>query len=317
MNRRFLTGTLLALGGITGWGYGNYRRAMDDKKAQIEARTRVAETAAGRVEYAQVGEGPAVLVSHGSMQGADHIDPVKRMLPDFQVMMPSRFGYGRSDVPVDTSPAAQADTYLALLDYLGVDKVAVLGLSAGGPAALEFALRYPDRCHCLVMISALTDPTALPDLYSSQIMVTTFTMAAPVFWFLTTQAQSVVMDSVGVTPAQRERLQRDSPEMLATIQQFIADLNPVESRLAGVKIDIASATRYRATGLSSLDVPMLVIHGDADPLVPISQANTLLEQVPHADLLTLAGGGHLAIFTHYDEAAPRLRDFIYGSLPVY
>ena len=52
----------------------------------------------------------------------------------------------RTAMPVDASPAAQADAHLALMDALGIDRAVVLGVSAGAPSAMQLALRHPDRC---------------------------------------------------------------------------------------------------------------------------------------------------------------------------
>ena len=70
----------------------------------------------------------------------------------FKVIAPSRFGYLRTPVPVDASPAAQADAHAALLDWLGVDKAVVVGVSAGAPSATQLALRHPDRVAALILV---------------------------------------------------------------------------------------------------------------------------------------------------------------------
>ena len=53
-------------------------------------------------------------------------------------------------------PEAQADLYAALLDLLKIDSVVVIGLSGGGASALQFALRHPERCRGLILISAIS-----------------------------------------------------------------------------------------------------------------------------------------------------------------
>lgn len=70
------------------------------------------------------------------------------------MIAPSRFGYLGSTMPVDASGAAQADTFVALLDHLDVDTVDVLGVSAGTSAAVQLALRHPDRVTHLVICRA-------------------------------------------------------------------------------------------------------------------------------------------------------------------
>lgn len=74
----------------------------------------------------------------------------------FRSISPSRFGYLRTPVPVDVSPAAQASAHAALLDELALPKVIVLGVSAGTRSALEFALLYPERVLALVLVVPAT-----------------------------------------------------------------------------------------------------------------------------------------------------------------
>ncbi len=69
-----------------------------------------------------------------------------------RIIAPSRFGYLRTDFPADPSLANQADAYDALLDYMGIDQLAVAGGSAGALSATAIALRYPDRCPALVLL---------------------------------------------------------------------------------------------------------------------------------------------------------------------
>ena len=69
----------------------------------------------------------------------------RRIGDDFFWICPSRFGYLRTPIPQNASFEAQADAYAALLDHLHIEKAAIIGLSIGGPSALLFALRHPDR----------------------------------------------------------------------------------------------------------------------------------------------------------------------------
>lgn len=109
------------------------------------------------MEYAEAGKGYPVLVVHGAGGGYDQGLILSRIFlsEDFRVIAPSRFGFLRTPLPANASPAAQADAYIDLLDALNISKVAVVGISAGGPSSLEFALRHPDRVSGLVLVSAV------------------------------------------------------------------------------------------------------------------------------------------------------------------
>ena len=64
----------------------------------------------------------------------------------------SRFGYLRTSRPADASPEAQADAHICLLNALGIDRTAIMGISAGGPSAMQTALRHPNRVIALVLV---------------------------------------------------------------------------------------------------------------------------------------------------------------------
>ena len=85
--------------------------------------------------------------------------------PDgIRVIAMSRFGYLRKPMPADSSPAAQADAHVCFLNALGIAKAAVLGGSAGGPSALQMAIRHPDRVGALALLVPLAyKPTMSAD----------------------------------------------------------------------------------------------------------------------------------------------------------
>jgi len=78
----------------------------------------------------------------------------------FHRITPSRFGYLWSTFHDGATFEDQAHAYTTLLDHLGIQKVAVVAFSAGGPSAELFALLHPERISSLTLISCAT--TALP-----------------------------------------------------------------------------------------------------------------------------------------------------------
>ncbi|WP_428834589.1 alpha/beta fold hydrolase [Nonomuraea maheshkhaliensis] len=64
----------------------------------------------------------------------------------------SRFGYLRTPLPADASPAAQADALAAALDALEISSAAVMGVSAGAPSAVQLALRHSRKVSALALV---------------------------------------------------------------------------------------------------------------------------------------------------------------------
>src|SRR4029079_14342082 len=70
----------------------------------------------------------------------------------FKVIAVSRFGYLGTPLPNDASAKAQADAHLCLLNAVGIERVSVVGCSAGAPSAMQFAIRHPDRTAALFLL---------------------------------------------------------------------------------------------------------------------------------------------------------------------
>ena len=149
--------TPMALAGAAVLGAGaaamRYRRDVAAAQARLESvDRRVIETAFGAVEYVERGSGDAVLVSHGIFHGCDGgLVSVEDMIVGRRVIVPSRFGYLGSSLPAGATVADQADAFVALLDHLHLSAVDVVAISAGTSAAVQLALRHPERVLHLVI----------------------------------------------------------------------------------------------------------------------------------------------------------------------
>ncbi len=133
--------------------------------AAAPSRSRLVETSAGAVEYAEADDGPPLLMIHGSGGGFDQGLAMGAPLVarGWRLIATSRFGYLRSEVPPDSSHTAQADALAELLDALGIARAPVLGGSAGAMSAASFAARHPGKCAALVvLVPAIPLPGAPP-----------------------------------------------------------------------------------------------------------------------------------------------------------
>jgi len=153
-------------------------------RAEIrEARQRVSAVAAatidtrwGRVEYVDQGDGVPVFLSHGVFGGHDNVRDLVDLWfgTQYRAIGPARFGYLGSTMPKGATVADQADAHAALLDHLALERVVMCGFSAGGPSAIQFALRHPDRLLGLILgssylpgMGARTVPTSVHPLVRS------------------------------------------------------------------------------------------------------------------------------------------------------
>src|SRR5687767_12788532 len=116
--------------------YRRYRRDMNVARARLATVDRhVISTPWGAVEYAERGSGDPLLVVHGIFHNCVGGLLSIRDFSGRRFIAPSRFGYLGSSIPPDATPADQADAFAALLDALQIDRIDVIGESAGATSA--------------------------------------------------------------------------------------------------------------------------------------------------------------------------------------
>jgi pimeloyl-ACP methyl ester carboxylesterase len=262
-----------------------YQRDMDAARARLRGLgSQVVATRAGPIEYATYGMGPPVLVVHGVLGGFDQGLYIARMQvgDGFTSIAPSRFGYLRTPLPDDASAATQADAHAALLDALGIGRVAVLGTSAGTASAIQFALRYPDRTAALVLTSMSAGQPApgMPKRVARALFGSGFVMWAATTYF----------------PSQLHLGSPTNAEEQVELEEGMALIHPAGRRVAGkVFDDYVSTPSIRALPLGKVKAPTLVVNAVDDGLVQFDDARAMAGQIPGATLIAVERGGHLLL----------------------
>ncbi len=272
-----------------------YWRDMARAYARVATGSQVVVTDYGGIEFSEGGSGPAVLVVHGSGGGFDQGELIaEAVLGDrFHWIAPSRFGYLRSSLPAGASFDEQAHAYAQLLDRLGIQKVAVLALSHGGPSALLFALLHPDRVSSLTLIScgvASSASASQAQANKKGNALTTVFKHDPLYWAASTLLRPQLMGLMG---ADDQVIARLTPEQRALVDRLIDDMNPVAPRSAGVALD--NRAELPNQRIAAIRTPTLVLHAADDTLQLFGNAEFAAATIPGARLLRFESGGHLLI----------------------
>ena len=292
--------------------YREYRKQKRQAIARLCAGSQIANTKYGPIECALLGKGPAILFFHGGGDGYDFGQAFTWLGWGYQIVSPSRPGYLRTPIEVGRSPDEQADAFAGLLDTLGIHSAAVVGASAGGPPALQFALRYPERCWGLALISAVNQPVpSFPRMMQSVLKVAPYVDFVP--WLVLNSAFMWVLDffmgSKLRSPTAGDPIKR------ALLDSLLRSMFPISLRLQGLVNDLTWCKNLPPIPLENVTIPTLVIHGDSDTIVPFTHGQASAARIPGAEALLIPGGDHLCFVTHLERTRPALLDFLDRHAP--
>lgn len=259
------------------------RRRLDSVDSQS------VELSVGSVEYIDVGKGPSLLVSHGIFHGCDGGQRSARdVVSGHRVVSPSRFGYLGSTMPENPSGAAQADAFIDLLDHLDVETTAVMGISAGTSAAVQMAVRHPERVTHLIISSGNWpgSPTSeAPPEWAKMFY------NDPAMWLLRAAAPPMMNGLMGVPKG----FPQDN-QQAAYVKEMLDSIFPLEPRAEGAIFDAFSSNpEINNYALEQITVPTLIIHSKDDPLASFDGAQAAAGRIPGARLVALESGGHLGL----------------------
>jgi pimeloyl-ACP methyl ester carboxylesterase len=262
--------------------YMRYDRYMGDARERLRSLdSKVATTALGSTEYATYGAGPPVLVIHGVLGGYDQGLLIARdqVGERFFSIVPSRFGYLRTPMPDAASAATQADAYAALLDQLGIQRVAVVGTSAGTASAIQFALRYPERTSALVLTSmSAGQKQSMPKSVARAVFGSDFIVWAATTYFPTQLGFGTPLNS----------------EEKADREKAIETAHPASLRTNGTIFDnYVSTPSIFNLPVEQIAVPTLVINTRDDGMVKFDHARRMAERIPGVKFIPIERGGHV------------------------
>lgn len=244
-----------------------------------------------RIAFETAGTGPPLVLLHGffgdrgTWRSAGYVEALGDA---FRLVLIDARGHGGSDAPHD--PAAyglgrQVDDVVAVLDALGIDRAALWGSSMGGIIGLHLLARHPERVAALVAGGAHGDAvTADPGEVERENELFRTEGTAPFI---------AELERSGVLPAwMRTAMQAADPPALAALNTALSARGSVLEALARTS------------------VPVLLLAGDQDPLIPAIRETAA--RMTGAALAELPGCGHFEAFLRTDLAVPAVRSFLAG-----
>jgi pimeloyl-ACP methyl ester carboxylesterase len=208
-------------------------------------------------------------------------------------------GTGASDKPRDAFTLEDmAKDAIAVLDAVGADKVHVVGISMGGMIAQLLALDHAARVDHLVLMSTH---------YGGFELV----MPAPEVAVIFMRPPAMSRDDI-VRNAMRlitaPGYADKNPQAVEELVR-LALAEPTPNAIFGSQMQ-AIIGSDRSARVSSIRAPTLILHGDADPLIPFENGRRLAQAMPQARFEVLKGCGHLPMWEACDEVIGLLNEFL-------
>jgi pimeloyl-ACP methyl ester carboxylesterase len=269
-----------------------------------------------RRAFVKLGSGPALLLLHGL--GADHttwLPVVDSLARRYTVIAPDLLGHGLSDKPrADYSVGGFANGMRDLLTVLEIDKVTVVGHSFGGGVAMQFAYQFPERTERLVLVGS----GGLGPEVSPAIRAITTPGFHQVMGLLTMPGVRQV-GGAGLRALSRTGIKdfRDFDEVAAIYESF---RDPAAR--AAIRHVVRSVVDWQGQIVTMADrayltdaMPMCVIWGDQDRVIPTSHAARAAELAPKARIEVMPNAGHFPHKDHPERFARLLHDFVKSTRP--
>ncbi|UXA10306.1 alpha/beta hydrolase [Mycobacterium sp. SMC-8] len=271
-----------------------------------------------RRAFRVAGSGPAILLIHGIGDNSTTWSTVQTQLAQrFTVIAPDLLGHGKSDKPrADYSVAAYANGMRDLLSVLDIDSVTVIGHSLGGGVAMQFAYQFPQLVNRLILVGAggvtkdvnIALRIASMPMGSEALSLLRLPLALPVLQALG-RVSGTVLGSTGVG--------RDIPHML----RILADL-PEPTASSAFARTLRAVVDWRGQVVTMLDrcyltqsVPVQLIWGDLDAVIPVSHAELAHAAMPGSRLEIFRGSGHFPFHDDPDRFVELVEKFIDTTEP--
>ena len=257
-----------------------------------------------RVRISGPAQAPAVILLHGFGSSLETWEPWAEILSQhFRVIrfdLPG-FGLTGADPSGNYSDTRTVQILAGLMDHLGLAQASLVGNSLGGKVAWNFAVSHPDRVTKLVLIS--------PDGFASPGFEYDKTPDVPALLSLLPYTLPRIMLRMNLTPAYADPAKLTS----ATLTRYWDMMRGPGDRRAMLARMSQVMLQPPAPLLRQITAPTLLLWGEQDQMIPISNAQDYLHALPNAKLVALPGLGHVPFEEDPAKSLPPVLAFLEGK----
>ncbi len=256
------------------------------------------------VNYIEGGDGFPILLIHGL--AGDHtawLPQIAAFKDKYHVIAMDNPGSGESS-PVDAPCTTEelADTMIALMDNLGVNKAHVVGRSLGGLIGQHMMLRAPERIQSMVLAAS----TPAVDRIGRRILEN---MREVLEWRDNWADWARHSAHVFVAPA----FYNDNPEAIARIEALVG--NEARSKVSYVNLNHTALTHDTSDRLGEMNCPTLIMAGRQDPVCSMQGTDELSEGIANSETVIFEKSSHFFLMEEAEKSMQTLTDWFAKQTP--
>lgn len=287
--------------------YPSFLKQMNQVKKGIEKDSNLIETKFGTMEYAIRGKGKPVLLIHGAGGGFDQglwLGDIC-LEDNYLFIAPSKFGYLNSDIPKEYSAELQAEQYNILLNKLGIEKVILIGVSAGGTSSMQFANDYPEKVEKMILLSAVSMPPSPNDKDPFFIKIIQVIQKSDyAYWVFTKAFEKQMLSLLGIPSDDYKQFTIEQKQLAKNMLEV---MHPMSLRYDGTIVDGLIIKDFDIP--QNIKAPTLIMHSKNDGLVSYSHAEYSNENIDSSKLILYDKGGH-GILSELEDARKQIELFL-------
>lgn len=257
-----------------------------------------------RVHYRDQGAqaGPALVLVHGFSASLHTWEPwVARLGRTYRVVTLDLPGHGLTQAPrgYEASITGYRDIVEAVTQHLGIQRFALAGSSMGGEVAWNYALAHPDRLEALILV----DAAGWPGDRAATRGLAARAMALPVLGPAIRRLDARALFRQGLALSFVDK---------SLVTDAMVDRYWELARAPGHRDILFSIRRDGADAgeIGYIQTPTLVLWGEGDALIPVSDGRRFADVLPNMALITYPDVGHVPQEEHADQSAADVAAFL-------
>ena len=255
------------------------------------------------VHVVEQGEGPALVLIHGfGGQTYSYRHQIERFSRDHRVVAVDLKGFGYSERRSDTdlSRDGQVRMLRALMEQLGIARAVFVGHSMGGGIAQRFAAAHPEMVDALILVASAGERPErfrrrLPAGLLRPFLPALARVGADRLWAASWH------DPSRARPEDRDEYMRPTR---------------IKGSMDGLLAMMNGALEEEPIDYGRITMPVLLLNGASDRVVPLARAQELRERIRHARLVVVDRAGHLLLEERPDDCNSAIAEFLRESLKV-